>query len=458
MRRLILVLLFCCLCGVAGAAITEYYVTAETESTEWADAVNEASPCTLTTAFANADAGDRVNVKKGAYSLSGFITPGNNGDGNAFIIYRGYNATIGDLDVTERPSKWALIDTTNFPVFTMTGWIASPARYRFQNLKMTTNVNGPAIYNAAVSVIDNCVLLNTGTGANARAFTANGNNLIINSDFAITGASGGSAAVALSLGETIDGCIIYDSQAVGIVITSGVIMSTIRDTIIYGVSGSGIKFVDSTATRSFNIKSVTIYNCGSHGIEISDYAFTYLSSIVDCIITDCGGWGIYAPNATGHPLWIHNNYFRNNTSGNISANGDTDFDVGNIIGSGTNPEVDFVSPVNTPVNYTLLDTSDAAWSALNGGDIGALQHVPPTCAPTEECPTCVPTETPVNTPTETATMTETPTMTETETPTQTETMTPEPTWTPLPTYTPEPTYTPGAGTGGYMPRARVHGD
>lgn len=211
----------------------------------------------------------------------------------------------------------------------------------------------------------------------------------------------------------------------------------ILDVIIYDNGGDGINL--NTNSDNSYLSSLTIYGNDSDGIDChaaSDFCFFYNISSV--------GNAAYGFNFNSMDADNIRYFDYNHTHLNTSAASDITLPASNNI---TGDPL-FVSVVDGSEDFTPNTGSPLIRAGINYSDIGAVAHAACEACPDTPTPypTCVPTETPVDTPTQTPTMTETPTMT------------PEPTWTPLPTYTPEPTYTPGAGTGGYMPRPRVHGD
>ncbi|MBN2234034.1 MAG: right-handed parallel beta-helix repeat-containing protein [Opitutales bacterium] len=76
-----------------------YYVSPDSASTDWAAAENIATPCTVQTAFDNAQAGDIVQFRGGVYVvpanttgdwLSGYYAPNHSGTEDARIVFMAY--------------------------------------------------------------------------------------------------------------------------------------------------------------------------------------------------------------------------------------------------------------------------------------------------------------------------------------------------------------------------------
>ena len=68
-------------------AIVEKYVTHDASGGDG----SSGSPWTLAEAAANASAGNRINVKAGAYTLSGAASVANDGSQSNAIMWRGFN-------------------------------------------------------------------------------------------------------------------------------------------------------------------------------------------------------------------------------------------------------------------------------------------------------------------------------------------------------------------------------
>lgn len=169
------------------AAFVEKYVT---DSASGGDG-SIGSPWTYTEAFANAVAGERVNIKKGTYSV-GALTQTNAGTGwkDGLIVFRGYNSTIGDLDGTGRKTNTEL-DTTDFPDITVTGTMTPLAWTMFQNLyingAVASHIFGSASNDNVYSIT--CRIVNTLSSASAKAAVFDDSCFLLNSDFECTGAT-----------------------------------------------------------------------------------------------------------------------------------------------------------------------------------------------------------------------------------------------------------------------------
>ena len=115
-------------------AFTEKYVTVTGGGLH--DGSSEANAWTLAEALSNYAAGDRLNVKAGTYNVSSTVTFGTSGTSSLPIAWRGYKATIGDLDSQPTSQRTS---GTDCPLFnssnTSTAAFANSGSYqRFENI------------------------------------------------------------------------------------------------------------------------------------------------------------------------------------------------------------------------------------------------------------------------------------------------------------------------------------
>lgn len=163
---------------------TERYVT---QTAGGGGIGTEGDPWTLAEAFANAVAGDRVNVLSDAgYSIAGGTISGA-GSYNSRVVFRGYNSTIGDLEGQGRNSDGSL-NVTSFPVITTTGSIIPSAYSILQNLYFTGAIAATVLNGASPdqTVAISCKAENTLSSASARAGEGDNNSGFINCDFVCT--------------------------------------------------------------------------------------------------------------------------------------------------------------------------------------------------------------------------------------------------------------------------------
>lgn len=363
------------LAGAAHGAITERYVTADSDGGDG----SAGNPWTLTEAFAAAAAGDRVNIKAGTYTRTGWDTVTVDGTAASPIIWRGYNSTIGDLDTQGHDANGSL-NVTNFPVIAYGDTYAmnvSGHNYGIlQNIKITGNRAGFLTNPAATTVFFRCYVENTSTNSSATAITTAIGNTIIDCDAKLSGGSGGSAAISAGGNAIILYSRVLGSSNHGILCSNSgtyVIGCSIDD-----VAGDGIAF---TSTMTSHLPPVcignTIYSCGGDGISVANAAYTTRSLIaVNNIIAESASYGIDSGYSGSGNLMLVSlfNRFIANTSG--TTNGFADWAAGLAIGNVSTGTVADELTDAAGGDFRLKSAALAINAALPTGDIGALQRVP----------------------------------------------------------------------------------
>lgn len=193
-------------------ALSEKYVTA---SAGGGGAGTSGDPWTLAEALTSAVAGDRVNIQSGAYS-SGADSVSGAGSLTQLVIFRGYNSSIGDLDDQGRSTDGSL-DTTNFPVITMTGLLAPSRHCVLQNLSFTGAITTTGIiYTTSVDNVTmiSCKVVNTGNGY---AIRLDNYAQLIQCDFDCTAATH-SIVVDIDSRSTLVDCRIHGTVASGVLL------------------------------------------------------------------------------------------------------------------------------------------------------------------------------------------------------------------------------------------------
>lgn len=163
-------------------ALTERYVTADAAG--GGDGSN-GNPWTLAEAFATAVAGDRVNIKKGSYSLAANPTISTAGSVGSPLVFRGYSSTIGDLESVGRTNGNGPLIVTDFPEIDCGGYrlVLSGARQLIQNLHIYgTGGDRQVDFGAQGSAMIACKVVDTNTGANANAMNVNSGARLIGCD------------------------------------------------------------------------------------------------------------------------------------------------------------------------------------------------------------------------------------------------------------------------------------
>jgi hypothetical protein len=350
-------------------ALTERYVSS-TGTDTYANSTNPSTPMSLTTALANAVAGDRINVKAdGTYTRAASDAAAASGTTTSPIIYRGYSSTIGDGNLGRTNGNGALI-TTNMPV------IAYDAGFSLtvltltllESLNISGNVSTGAVIPGANSCIKSCKIVNASTNSAAAGITFTTNDVAFDCDVELTGASGGNAAIASTAGVIrVLFCRIKGGPAAGVSMTGS---STVVGNVIFSSATNAIK---SGGGSIHTILLNTLVGASSTGILMTTGS-TNLSVFIGNMITDNGAYGLNWVSAAGAGLNAYNRY-RDNTSGNINLGTDwtTATSYANVTTDTGGPETDYID--QSTGDYRLISASPAkaaGWFPYM--DIGALQR------------------------------------------------------------------------------------
>lgn len=187
-------------------AWTDRWVTTTGSNETWANNVNEGTASSLAFAATAAQAGDRVNVKAGTYTLGATLTL-NSGTNESPIQWRGYyDTTIGNLEDVGRSSATSALTVTNFPI------IDGGADYQLIfgdynqliNLKVTCAGNRYAALSNGDSYTEawRCLFENTDTGNSASAGAFSGIYVVAyDCDFKISSDNSGANACYIERGS-----------------------------------------------------------------------------------------------------------------------------------------------------------------------------------------------------------------------------------------------------------------
>jgi hypothetical protein len=353
-------------------AISEVYVssagagahdgTSEANAFSWTEMATDIN--------AGSAAGKRYNVKGNIGALGASTTLSGSGTGTSPVIIRGYTTTIGDGYQGRTNANGPLI-TTHMPLvpynstfrLNITGsWIILEA------LKVTGLVSNPVVTLTADSLITRCIVENSSTNASASALSIATRCKTINSDMALTGASGGNGGILGAGGSAmIVGCRATGATAPGILITSTSVI--VSGCVVYG-SSVGISNTSGTFVGAM-IGNTIVDNTGD-GIDILT-GTTSLLMLVNNLITDNGGFGLDA-NSTAVAISASHNRFDRNTSG--ATNSGTDWLAATSYDHNTTSVLKAVEYQDAATrDYRLLTTSPAKGVGLPSYlDIGALQR------------------------------------------------------------------------------------
>ena len=347
-------------------AFTERYVTSAAGG---GGIGTEGDPWTLAEALTNSVAGDRVNILSDAgYSLGVDAVTGA-GNATQLLVFRGYDTAIGDLAGQKRNADTPL-NTTGFPVITLTGILTMNAFVSLNNLSFTGALSSVLIGD---TTIDNwqmisCAVVNTQNNASAGGIAGDNIIRIINSDLSCSGAA------------------------------HGIILNADNNITVVGCRLKGV--ADSSYLQlNYGTITKTVFIGNNTGIGINLGAFTNTTLVMECTLDDFDE-AVVLPNVvvTNPPIFIDNHITENGrwldslysgTAANvvIEINNRTRDNITprTGIGDGTNiseittdtggPETDYVNAGAD--NFRLISGAPGETSGLiEFSDVGAYQREP----------------------------------------------------------------------------------
>ncbi len=353
--------------------LTDRYVT-NTGTDTYANSTNIATPMSLTTAFANAVAGDRINIKAGTYSRGANDAPTNAGTATSPIVFRGYSSSIGDGYLGRTNGNGALI-TTNMPLISYASTFRQSGSGVFtlwESLNFLGLTSNPIFTVGSDALVKSCVGENQSTNAAAIGFGCVGNArcCIVDCDCTLSGASGGGYAVGGTATIRIIGCRVKGGPGIGI---SCATTSAIIGNVIFAQTGIGITCtnINSSGVMYGN----TIVGGTGDAINILT-GTTGLQCIVNNLLTDNTGAAINMV-STANAAFTGYNRTRDNAGGALANGGDwnTATTYAHVTTDTGGPETDYVASGSN--DYRLIAPSPAAGAGfLPYADIGALQRQP----------------------------------------------------------------------------------
>ncbi len=334
------------------------------------DGSSEANAWTLAEALAAYAGGQRVNVKAGTYTAASrnWNLAGTSSSGS---WWRGYNATIGDIDSNNALAKPAIQCGTNGQTF-------SGAHHLVSNLDFSGNPAGTLLLVSGAHVhFDRCRAENTDSGSTSYTIraTANGfyagrcsfrghaacNNVAILEErgaFGYCAFRGGKTGLMLALDGTFAACLycVFDDQA----------------------DNYGIDVVNVTTGGSYLIVGNTFYGAGSHGIRVSATQPAF-GMVRGNILANSGAYGMATASGTVRLVRVANDFY-SNSSGQESGFGDWPSLAEQVESS--SPFVNAAGHDFTPALAALARNNAAGGGFENESyrsysDIGAVRHADP---------------------------------------------------------------------------------
>jgi len=341
-------------------ALVEKYVTADSDGGDG----SISNPWTLTEAFANAIAGDRVNILSGTYERSSSDAVTNAGAVGSPILFRGVSSFSPLTPIANLWSATGLITTgmpfINYaPTYTL---VNAKDHVYWHSLRVEGSAGSKAIFGGSSNANGgayNCRFYNSAASSYADAARGGSYYAFIGCEFETNGTTNSKPLYGSAE------CCVYNCR-----LKSNVSHSTnyclglstvVEDTIFIGSVG-----LSGFASNNIRIKNCTFYGC-TEAIITPNSAQTRPLNIINCIFANCG-YALYNPyNATAaHPLLSVNNLY---------------YDIDNAnLGFGDWPEIGRIDAAADPFvdsangDLRLKRTSEAVNAATNGGDIGAIQR------------------------------------------------------------------------------------
>jgi parallel beta-helix repeat protein len=283
-------------------AITVRYVSSAGTDT-YANSTNSATPCSLTTAFANAAAGDHFKIiADGTYTRSASDTLTMDGTTTSPIVWEGVAPTTFATGAVGRASGGALT-TTNMPLIAYDAGFQLNAggadSHIWIGLRVTANHNSYAMRIGVDSAAVNCLVSNTNTGTSTIGLDLGGaRGSAIDCDVSVVGGAG---ATCVGLGA-------YASGTMNVVVGNRVTCT----------NSIGIRL---SATAGGVVANNTVYNCGTDGIYVGEA--TSNGVIFGNTIFECGGDAIDIVTSTSVAKRIFGNCITDNTGNAVNFNTST---------------------------------------------------------------------------------------------------------------------------------------
>lgn len=336
------------------------------------DGTTEADAWSFAEMLTNAAAGQIVNFK-GNHTLTGAASFTNNGTATSPIKVRGYASAAGDGYQGRTNSNGPLV-TTNFSVWTCgTNEVNGSAKNYiiYEAIQFLSSRNGNAILAGEDCLFARCAFENSSTNAGASCVAAPfGRAYFYDCDIAMTGASGGSAALEVSgNGLGIIACRVAGGTARCVLISGTSHIMILGSVLIKGATGG---IVTDAAGSRYTVFGTTIVGNSGSGAVLGD-GLVGLNGFFNCLFTDHGAYGLNFFD-DDIPTILGGNRYDRNTSG--AKTGASDWREGTSWSEDTtsatqgNEYEDYASN-----DFRLKSGSPAREIAVwPFRDIGAVQH------------------------------------------------------------------------------------
>ena len=289
-------------------AITDKYVSAA--ATGSGDGSSESSPWTLAQAVSNMASGQRVNIKKGTYTLSSVLNPSASGTAYRPILWRGYNTTPGDLDDKRTAAVGSTIED-EMPVIDCAGYYFILDGY-LHNLigicfKQTSGNLYPALYDRRLyGWAKNCIWIMDAANSARPACDCGSQKYrtYVNCEFRAKGDTSNSDDYAIEItqsGVSFHYCL-FNANGASSTTTNGLVYVQGADTTFNKcVFDGGSRQIHSNL-NSFTAIDCVFHNAGDDAIHLIPTTTVASSAIngvniVNCYFSDVTNYAIGNPNS-----------------------------------------------------------------------------------------------------------------------------------------------------------------
>jgi len=348
-------------------AYAEKYVTPQ--ATGGGDGLTEGTAWTFAEAVANVATGDRVNIKAGgAYTVESQTLPAV-GTSTQYSVWRGYNATIGDLDDGTRVAATGKLQTTNFPSFTMNGPLIPNGYTILQNLSMigTISTRVVGLISGDRTIFRNVRIENRSDSTACSCVYADNFITMMNCDLVNTEATHGPLALFDADNDLI-GCRFEGGASDAALVEANYVNA--EACVFYGSTGCDGIHINSSLSAN---RMMVISHCTFHGLRSAvkiDASVTDVDSPLKFShnhVTDCVNWINNAYTGGDLVTLEEFNRLRDVTTPRVNCAPEVSSEVTTDDGG---PETDYVNAGSG--DFRLVAAAAGATAGRYGGSVGAM--------------------------------------------------------------------------------------
>ena len=360
-------------------AFNEKYVTVTGGGLH--DGSSEANAWTLAEAVSNYAAGDRLNVKAGTYTVATTVTFGTSGTASSPIAWRGYKATIGDLDTQPTTQRVA---GTDVPLFTSTNtstaaFANSGSYQRFENLffRSVTANNTFSLNSYDYIHFVRCTIEHTNAGPWRCIFGDAAEYItFVDCYFKHNGSTHECVYAYAQSGQWNFTRCVFDGGTKGFTGTWGTMWHFFNKCLFINNSTIGLELGAHGV-----VTDCSFYNSGTDCISSSHATTT--ATISNCVFSTAGGYAINNANGTNLYRWslesntYHDFSFGSGRLNNIDIDRTPKVDTASPFVDAANGDFTIATTSNGYNNQYLLEKSDIS-SYMDGGAVQRVSIVDPT--------------------------------------------------------------------------------